>query len=37
MIFWTKFAQVKRKIAPLHATVVATYYIKLIREWAERQ
>ena len=37
MIFWTKFVQVKRKIAPLRATAVATYYIKLIREGAERQ
>ena len=37
MTFWTKFAQVKRKIAPLRVTVVATYYIKLIREWVERQ
>ena len=37
MVFWTKFAEVKRKIAPLRATVVTTYYIKLVREWAERQ
>ena len=32
MIFWTKFAQVKTKIASLRATAIATYYIKLIRE-----
>ena len=37
MIFWTKFAQVKRKIASLRATAIATYYIKLIREETGRQ
>ena len=36
MVFWTKFAQARKKIAPLRATVVATCYINLFSAGAGR-